>query len=451
MLPDAADHRTGSDTALVCAEGLGKAYRLGTARPRSEHMAEAVGRALLSPFRNLRSLRRLDTYGSGQAPSDDLIWALRDVSFTIERGETVGFIGRNGAGKSTLLKLLSRITRPTEGQVRLRGRISSLLEVGTGFHPDLTGRENIYMNGTILGMRRREIDRRFDEIVAFSGIERFLDTPTKRYSSGMKVRLAFSVAAHLEPEVLIVDEVLAVGDAEFQRRCLGKMRDVAGGGRTVLFVSHNMTAVQALCARTIWLQGGRIVADGPSDTVIQRYFQAVAQPERGGFGPDNPNRTVRGPAVLTAGRVLNHQGEEAGDLVAGLPAVLEFDIRNDDSAQTLDLTVTIRTEAGVPALQIKPDFCGEAIPGARHVRLRCRIEELPLGLGDYRVAVNLKAGGQKSDHIPNALFFSVKTARFYALGRCPGQADSVALARHQWQITTLSAAETMAGPERDAG
>ena len=205
----------------------------------------------------------------------DILWALNDVSFEVKRGEVLGIIGRNGAGKSTLLKILSRITEPTSGWVGIKGRVASLLEVGTGFHPELTGRDNVYMNGTLLGMTKREIDRKFDEIVDFSGVERFLDTPVKRYSSGMQVRLAFAVAAHLEPEILIIDEVLAVGDYEFQKKCLGKMEEVArgGGGRTILFVSHNMGMVRSLCSRCLYLQAGRLIAEGDTEAIIDAYEQ----------------------------------------------------------------------------------------------------------------------------------------------------------------------------------
>jgi lipopolysaccharide transport system ATP-binding protein len=223
------------------------------------------------PFHNFQRLRRLNTFeANGEA--EDIIWAIKDVSFDVSEGEVVGIIGHNGAGKSTLLKILSRITEPTSGTAVVRGRISSLLEVGTGFHPELSGRENVYMNGTILGMTKAEIDRKFDEIVDFSGVEKFLDTPIKRYSSGMQVRLAFAVAAHLEPEILIIDEVLAVGDVEFQRKCLGKMHDVARGGRTVLFVSHNMAAIRSLCHSVILLQHGQIKSIGNSDEIIDNHF-----------------------------------------------------------------------------------------------------------------------------------------------------------------------------------
>lgn len=262
-----------SETVIV-AENLSKRYLIGTAEQRHETLAGTLAGALTAPFRNARNLRRLDVARvAGDSP--DTLCALDDVSFEVERGEVVGVIGRNGAGKSTLLKILSRITEPTSGRIGIKGRISSLLEVGTGFHPELTGRDNVYMNGTLLGMTKREIDRKFDEIVGFSGVERFLDTPVKRYSSGMQVRLAFAVAAHLDPETLIVDEVLAVGDYEFQQKCLGKLNEVArgGDGRTVLFVSHNMGTVRSLCSRCLYLEAGRLVADGPTEEVIDAYEQ----------------------------------------------------------------------------------------------------------------------------------------------------------------------------------
>jgi lipopolysaccharide transport system ATP-binding protein len=248
-------------TPIIQVKHLSKRYQIGMDRTYKTFCETAVN-TLKSPLKRLKSFSR----------QEETFWALKDVNFEVYPGEVVGIIGRNGAGKTTLLKILSRITHPTEGEVILRGRVGSLLEVGTGFHPELTGRENIYFNGAILGMTKQEIEAKFDEIVAFSGVKDFLDTPLKRYSSGMQVRLAFAVAAHLEPEILLVDEVLAVGDAEFQKKCLGKMGEVAEGGRTVLFVSHNMGAVQRLCPRAIYLSKGRIVTDGPSQKVINLYI-----------------------------------------------------------------------------------------------------------------------------------------------------------------------------------
>lgn len=260
----------------IIAQGVGKYYRIGAKMQANDSLLTAAINFAKSPLKNFRTYRALynfkDIDGQTDLEAHNVIQALGDVSFEIDEGEVVGIIGHNGAGKSTLLKILSRITEPTFGRVVLRGRISSLLEVGTGFHPELTGRENIFLNGTILGMRKVEIDRKYDEIVEFSGISKFIDTPVKRYSSGMRVRLAFSVAAHLEPEILIIDEVLAVGDAEFQKKCLNKMQEVGKHGRTVVFVSHNMQAVTRLCKRAILITNGSIVEDGPSEKVVARYL-----------------------------------------------------------------------------------------------------------------------------------------------------------------------------------
>jgi lipopolysaccharide transport system ATP-binding protein len=260
---------------IIQSEQLGKSYLIGHQARRERYTA--LRDVLAAQAKSLMSTMRRTLRGQVAVAGDRIeeFWALRDVSFEVKQGEVVGIIGRNGAGKSTLLKILSRITEPSEGRVTLRGRVASLLEVGTGFHPELTGRENIYLNGAILGMSRAEIRQKFDEIVAFAEVEQFLDTPVKRYSSGMYVRLAFAVAAHLEPEILVVDEVLAVGDAEFQKKCLGKMQDVSRGGRTVIFVSHNMSAVQSLCARAILLQGGRLVRNGLVNEIVSDYLSSM--------------------------------------------------------------------------------------------------------------------------------------------------------------------------------
>lgn len=259
----------------IKVENLSKRYRIGAKEERADTLIGGITSWIKSPFSNFRQLQKLSKFGA-KDDGEDILWALKDVSFDVKQGEVVGIIGRNGAGKSTLLKILSRITEPTSGKITLNGRVSSLLEVGTGFHPELTGRENIYLNGTVLGMSKIEIDQKFDEIVAFSEVEKFLDTPVKRYSSGMKVRLAFAVAAHLEPEILMVDEVLAVGDIAFQKKCLSKMEDVAGEGRTVLFVSHNMVAMQNLCEKVIWLDNGKIIEEGYSGQVVPNYLHNSA-------------------------------------------------------------------------------------------------------------------------------------------------------------------------------
>ncbi|OOG68170.1 hypothetical protein B0E43_22475 [Algoriphagus sp. A40] len=261
-------------STVIRVENLSKRYRLGLKENQSNTLFEQIGNVLKSPWVNFKRLRELSRFG---LEDDSVFWALKEISFEVKEGEVLGIIGRNGAGKSTLLKILSQITEPTSGKIEIKGRVASLLEVGTGFHPELSGRDNIYMNGTILGMTRREIDSKLDEIIDFSGVEKFIDTPVKFYSSGMKVRLGFSVAAHLDPEILIIDEVLAVGDYEFQKKCLGKMEDVSKNqGRTVLFVSHNMSAVQNLCSRAIFLDQGQLIASGETGEIVDSYLNRVS-------------------------------------------------------------------------------------------------------------------------------------------------------------------------------
>jgi homopolymeric O-antigen transport system ATP-binding protein len=253
---------------IIQARNLGKQYRVGNANPS---LRAAIVKTFKSPFKRNGS-------GNGNAQTD-LLWALRDVSFEVQPGEVVGLVGRNGAGKSTLLKILSRIIKPTTGEVDVYGRVGSLLEIGTGFHPDLTGRENVYLNGAIIGMKRAEIKRKFDEIVAFAEVERFLDTPVRYYSSGMYLRLAFAVAGHFEPEILMLDEVLAVGDAAFQRKCLNKMKQISSEGRTVLFVSHNLSSIQELCSRALLVEAGQLIEDGSTYDVSVKYLNMVSAVE----------------------------------------------------------------------------------------------------------------------------------------------------------------------------
>src|SRR5919205_1058095 len=315
-----------SDIAIRC-EGLGKQYRIGQ-RESYRALRDSIADTARAPFRLLRSAFKgsePDAAGSDAAGS---FRALDDVSFEIKRGEVVGVIGRNGAGKSTLLKILSRITAPSEGEVDIRGRVGSLLEVGTGFHPELTGRENIYLNGAILGMRRAEIARKFDEMVAFAEVEKFIDTPVKRYSSGMYVRLAFAVAAHLEPEVLLVDEVLAVGDSRFQRKCIDKMQDVGKQGRTVLFVSHNMPAVTRLCPRTVLLEKGQVLRDDLSHKVVSAYLAAGLGTATAREWPDRKEAPGNDVARLRAVRVRGGDGEliDAADIRRPVGIEIEFDV-----------------------------------------------------------------------------------------------------------------------------
>jgi len=315
-----------NDVAISAAH-LSKQYRIGAQQERYKTLRDVLTDALHTPFQRVRSAL---FQGSGvqRADSDNTIWALKDVSFEVGRGEVVGIIGRNGAGKTTLLKILSRITEPTEGYGEIRGRVGSLLEVGTGFHPELTGRENIYLNGAILGMKRTEIDRKFDEIVDFAGVEKFIDTPVKRYSSGMYVRLAFAVAAHLEPEILLVDEVLAVGDAGFQKKCLNRMQDVGQEGRTVLFVSHSMPAITRLCSRTILLDEGRIVQDGPSHQVVGAYLRSDLGTTAARQWPDLNKAPGNGVVRLCGVRVRTEDGQvtDAVDIRRPVGIEMEYEV-----------------------------------------------------------------------------------------------------------------------------
>jgi lipopolysaccharide transport system ATP-binding protein len=417
----------------IHVEDLRKAYRLGTCEDAPDTLVQAAIATLTAPIRNLRHLRRLNTYDTDRE-SKDILWALSGVSFDVRRGEFVGIIGRNGAGKSTLLKILSRITEPTEGRVTIRGRVSSLLEVGTGFHPELSGRENIYMNGTILGMRNKEIRAKFQEIVEFSGVERFLDTPVKRYSSGMKVRLAFSVAAHLEPEVLIIDEVLAVGDAEFQKKCMGKMQDVAGHGRTVLFVSHNMGAIQALCQRAICLQSGQVVDDGSPPSVISRYLRGMMEVVDG-FSPDNPERRHSGPLTISSARILDHDGHPSTTMTAGRPMSIEVDYLRSSPVASHLIRAAVYDQNGIKMFQLNPRLlgCNPALNDAGS--FRCTLPNVPLPLGRYRIALQAVADEEESDWIPNALYFTVDNSVFFPSVHSASPSTGCVMVEQQWNHT----------------
>ena len=342
---------------------------------------------------------------------ENLFWALRDVSFEVEEGDVLGVIGKNGAGKSTLLKVLSRITEPTYGAALMRGRVASLLEVGTGFHPDLTGRENVFLNGAILGMRRAETRRKFDEIIEFSGIGKFIDTPVKRYSSGMYVRLAFAVAAHLEPEILIVDEVLAVGDAEFQKKCLGKMKDVASGGRTVLFVSHNMSAVTNLCKRAIWLKNGTLMDNGPSAQVVSRYLSDGEAARESVILDERVERKGSGLARFRAARLLDREGTSVKWCHVGDSLVIEFDLEVQPNAGQLSVAVELSTKDGQKlANMVDRDSCYSFDP-SKGTRQRIRVEmgDLRLYPDSYVIGffVGTLNGAVCYDHVPVALGFEI--------------------------------------------
>ncbi len=377
-------------TTVISVENLGKRYRIGLTPQKYQTLSEKVTGAFSAP---LRALRRVQTPTSDAA---DTIWALRDVSFDVQEGQVLGIVGRNGAGKSTLLKILSRITEPTTGQVTLRGRVGSLLEVGTGFHPELTGRENIFLNGAILGMKRAEIERKFDEIVAFSEVEQFIDTPVKRYSSGMYLRLAFAVAAHLEPEILVVDEVLAVGDAEFQRKCLGKMSDVAQAGRTVLFVSHNMSAVLRLTQEAILLEKGRLKLRGPSAEVVDAYLSAgnASAGERLWEADEVPAEAA--PFRPIALRVRDAKGSVSETVRSPEPFFIEMEYELTAPITGLRVGIYLTTARGDQVLtsfdtddQKRFEKFGTR-PAGRYVS-RCTVPPDLLNGGRYTLGVNASA------------------------------------------------------------
>ena len=396
--------------AAITVENLSKCYRVQQTDSAGDYVTlrESLMNWVKWPVHRLRGQTK---------PRDDSFWALKDISFEVQPGEAIGIVGRNGAGKSTLLKILSRITKPSTGHARLRGRVGSLLEVGTGFHPELTGRENIYLNGSLLGMKGREIAAKFDEIVTFAEVERFIDTPVKRYSSGMYTRLAFAVAAHLEPEILVVDEVLAVGDAEFQKKCLNKMGTVASHGRTVLFVSHNMGAVQTLCRRGVLLSGGRLRMFAPVKDVIAEYLKVnetmAAMPlserqDRSGDGrfrfADIGLQDVNGTPVAYA-----VTGEDCHIVVKITPPPSGIPMSNP-----LDVAVILRDIHGYKLTELATHFIGRSPTTHAAVReLRCRVPRMPLLAGQYRVDLWCGTCGETQDWLLDAATLRVEQGHYF--------------------------------------
>ena len=413
-----------SDTAIR-VEKLSKKYSLGAVKAHHTTLRDHLVGGIKSLFK--KELR----------PSQDasIFWALKAVSLEIKPGEVVGIIGRNGAGKSTLLKILARITDPTTGMAEIHGRVGSLLEVGTGFHSELTGRENTYLNGAILGMTKKEIDRKFDEIVAFAEIERFVDTPVKHYSSGMYLRLAFAVAAHLEPEILLIDEVLAVGDIAFQRKCLGKMGDVAKQGRTILFVSHNMAAVESLCSTAYLLENGQLVESGTTKTVIDAYLSTIPTLCNTSL-EHRPDREGSGRLRFTDIELRLDEGVPTEVAQTGKTLLISVAYTStSDTLKNVEMSIDIFAQNGQCMLMLNNEMSGtnfESVPGVG--RFSCRVERFPLSPGQYPITLFCRVNGIIADWVSAAILLTVEPGDFYGTGRLPPATHGGFLIPQKWGI-----------------
>ncbi len=397
----------------IRVEGLGKRYRIGE-RARYLALRDVLARSLKAPWRLLQS-----ALSNSPNHQPQHIWALKGVSLEVSEGEVVGLIGRNGAGKTTLLKILARVTRPTEGYAEIRGRVGSLLEVGTGFHPELTGRENIYLSGAILGMSKRDIERKFDEIVAFAEIEKFLDMPVKHYSSGMYMRLAFSVAAHLEPQILLVDEVLAVGDVAFQKKCLSKMGDAAQTGRTVILVSHNMSAVLNLCSRALLLESGGIAMQGAAQDVVQRYLASL-QTARDGDLSGHGERQGRGRVRFVSAWFEDGQGQTIEHAISGqlLTMVACYESELNRPLMNCRASMCVEDLLGRPLFNCSTELASnEPLNLAPCGRIRCVIPRFPLSQGRYLVSLFLEVNREVEDWLISAMTLDVVDGDFFGSGR----------------------------------
>jgi lipopolysaccharide transport system ATP-binding protein len=413
---------------VIRAEGVSKRYRIDE-RQRYYALRDLLARYLAAPFRALKATNRPSSAG---AP--EFMWALKDVSFEVRRGEVLGIIGRNGAGKSTLLKVLSRITTPTEGYADIMGRVGSLLEVGTGFHPELTGRDNLYLNGAVLGMKKAEIARKFDEVVAFAEIHKFIDTPVKRYSSGMYLRLAFSVAAHLETEILLVDEVLAVGDASFQKKCLGKIGEVMKEGRTVLFISHNMAAVEQLCTRAMLLADGRLKHSGPVSAVIESYLREDSRRESAGEGL--LARGFDGALDLLDIGPVDEKGKRVAMAQCGRDLSLSLVLRAAKDVPRVSVSVGINNVFEFRIAVLHSGISGHdlAVPVGTHTVV-CKVPCLPLAAGTYTLDVKVLSGKDVLLWAPRVEQLLVEGGDFYETGRLPdAQWGGVCHLHQQWHV-----------------
>jgi lipopolysaccharide transport system ATP-binding protein len=416
----------------IRVENLGKMYRIGGEQESYQTFRDAITRTVSAPFRRASDLLRGQSYGAAGLKEE--IWALKDISFEVKRGEVVGIIGRNGAGKSTLLKVLSRITEPTSGYADIYGRVGALLEVGTGFHPELTGRENVYLNGAILGMSRRDIDRKFDEIVDFAGVEKFIDTPVKHYSSGMGLRLGFAVAAYLEPDILVVDEVLAVGDAEFQKKCLGRMTDIAGEGRTVLFVSHNMAAISSLCQSAFLLNQGQIIYKGTSSEAISYYIQNSQNIVQQDLS-DRIDRTGTQSTRVEVIHFRSSQGIITDTVLSGEDVEIElhYASTHKNLLNKVKVNLVFVSEIGVRLFCCHSDVINSSIGNLDSSgKLICNIPKLPLIPGRYSLDFALVIDGQSTDVVNDAGSFNVIEGSFYSTGKLPPVRKGIFLVEYDW-------------------
>ena len=427
---------------IIRVSGLGKAYRIGQVGAPYATIRETLSKALMSPANRFQRAPG----GRTQEPAalDSVFWALKSLDCEIYPGEVVGVIGRNGAGKSTLLKVLSRITEPTTGRVELYGRVGSLLEVGTGFHPELSGRENIYLNGAILGMTRREIARNLDQIVSFAEIDRFVDTPVKRYSSGMYMRLAFAVAAHLEPEILVVDEVLAVGDAQFQKKCMGKMNDVAKTGRTVVFVSHSAAAVQSLCTRGLLLQDGRLIADGQPERVLAEYIKSASSMEYGHQDLEfHRGRTPGSTAAMHKVWVRNDRAALERVIRMGDDVVVNVAFTAREPLHDVTFGLEIKNHLGISifgnnTLVVPPSRTDCPIQTGL---ISARIPRIPLMPGIYHIDLYLGSNGHNFDVIQEACRFEVAPVDIFGSGRLPPSTTGNIFWPISWEIASMQSSE----------
>ena len=431
-----------NNNLAITVENIYKIYRIGV----KEKVHDSIGGALfdfikspLNNYKKYRSFYRFDdidtaTPANTDVDQSDIIWAVRDVSFEVKQGEVLGLIGGNGAGKSTLLKILAKITDPTGGRAEIRGRVSSLLEVGTGFHQELTGRENVYLNGTILGMKKKEVESKFDEIVEFSGVGKFIDTPVKRYSSGMKVRLAFSVAAFMEPEILLVDEVLAVGDATFQNKCIGKMSEVSKQGRTIIFVSHNMPAIANLCDRAIVLESGMVKLDADPDTAITEYLNSITAHSQASDFSQVPRQRGHLPIIQKI-TFLDQKGNSVSSVQTGDPLTVHIHYTHSDELKNSHFGLIFETIMGIKVFWVHsriqkgplPDLSSSGI-------IECHIPRLPLVPGTYFISAGCGVLKNQLDFIERGSQLQVTPADVFGTGRSPDSKVSLVFVDAAWEV-----------------